>query len=402
MLPSSSELETAAQLHRWTAERPMARKRARVIAKAFGRVNLTRDAREVIVEALLRAGVTTRPSLLECDREDWVQLIVAQNGDSPRVHWRFLAGPESLIGYETDKRCSVSAWTADRGGHALKGDLVALYATGRLQRYMAIARVCCRPVRNSKVRARIDDREWWTYLQVQPLACTVPRAQVEAQDLAQTERSGLRTPHGSGSNRVGDAVAGEAFDFLVDGDANATATLQRWRTGSGDWPKHLDLEELKLADWAPPERSASEEMRLSRQIAAHLVKTGKFRYLRAEDRVGADRGGDDPARLSLEHRIRDAAGTGSIDVLLVDLRHRTALLAIEVKLRATLAPHRNPVPQIVRYGAALKQRDGGSWSVGTLVVAEHFADAVIDEAERHEIDRRQCSPKRGHLSPPLG
>ena len=58
--------------------------------------------------------------------------------------------------------------------------------------------------------------------------------------------------------------------------------------------------------------------------------------------------------------------------------------------------------QIIRYRAALQRRDGERWSIGTLVVAEYFADAVIDEAQRHGIDHRRCSPTQGRLSPPLG
>lgn len=370
MRPSPSDLEAAADLRRWTDERTSARKRARTLAAEFGRTNLTRDAREVIRETLLQAGLTTRPSLLDCGRDDWLQLVSqgrkrsTDTGRTPPAHWRFLAGPESLIAYETDKRRSVAAWTADRSGQAARGDLVALYATGRLQRYMAIARVCCRPVENAKAHPRRRDREWWTYLQTQPLARTIPRAELESQGFAQSEGSGLKTPRGSGSNRISDAVAGEAFDFLVHGDAGSADTLRRWRAGSGAWPKGLDVEELQWADWERPERKSPEELLLSEQIAAHLVKTGAFRYVRPDDDVGPDRrGAGNAARLSLEHPIRDDAGKGRIDVLLVDQRRPQTLLAIEVKLRATLAPNRNPVPQIIRYRAALQQRDGDRWNI---------------------------------------
>ncbi len=133
-------------------------------------------------------------------------------------------------------------------------DLVVLYATGRLQRYMAIARVCHRPTQNDKVRRRRADREWWTYLQVQPLERTVPRAEVEAQRIARVERSGVGTPTGSRSNRIAPAIADELLDFLVSGDGRASATLKSWRRGTGAWARHLDAAELRWAEWTPPDR----------------------------------------------------------------------------------------------------------------------------------------------------
>src|SRR4051812_48570099 len=175
----------ATALRAWAEGRNFARKRARVIAREFGRTSLTRNARVVMDEALRGAGVLTRPSLLDCDREDLVELIVDAPPDWATTHWRFLAGPDSTMQFEVDKRRTYGAWTADQGGHASKGDLVALYATGRIQAYVAIGRICCDPVQNDKVRRRIADRDWWTFVQWQPLVQSVPRAIVESQPFAQ-------------------------------------------------------------------------------------------------------------------------------------------------------------------------------------------------------------------------
>jgi hypothetical protein len=402
MAASRSDIEAALELRRWAEERHTPRKRAKTIAAVFGRTNFTRQARDAMDQALDAVGVSTAPSLIECHRDDWLALaleaVPRRSLKLPRVHWRFVAGPESLMAYELDKRRTVAAWTADRSGKARRGDLVALYATGRLQSYMGIARVCCKPVQNVEVSRRVADREWWTYLQIQPLRRTVPRGEVEAQGFSQRAGSGLQTPSGARSNRVADEIAEEAFDFLVGGDGGARETLKRWRAGQGAWPRALGVRDLRDADWNRPERSSPQELLLSRQIAKRLVASGRFRYVRDDDGLGtASARANDPTRLSLEHPIQDAAGRGRIDILLVDTQRPRTLLVIEVKLHATLAPGRDPIPQLIRYCNALTQEVGGRWTARPLIVAERLAEAVKLNADAHGIAYRSCSPKRGEL-----
>src|SRR5688572_2768353 len=99
-----SDLEAAKRLRAWADGKPLAQKKARVIAREFGRTALTQHARTVMDDALRQAGVLTRPSLLECDRETVVQLIVDGQAQWQRTHWRFLAGPDSAMQFEVDKR----------------------------------------------------------------------------------------------------------------------------------------------------------------------------------------------------------------------------------------------------------------------------------------------------------
>ncbi len=306
--------------------------------------------------------------------------------------WRFVAGPESLLYYERDGRPNVTPWTADRAGAVEKGDIVLLYAKGSMQRYVAVARVCCAPAQNSRARRRIADREWWTYLQVQPLARSVERVIVEAQKFA-GPGSGLQTPRGGQANRVSPDSGGEALDFMVADDPVAAKRLESWRPGGrGPWPRNLDLEELERSDWSPPEAQLQEEVILCRKLADQLVRSGDFRYLQMSDGVGN--------ALSLEHLIRDAAGRGRIDVLLVDQRTtKPTLILIEAKLRAT--PSWNPVPQAVRYRACLTDRDGGSWTIRAVVVAESFHDLVLEQATASGIEHRHCSRARGTVRPSL-
>jgi hypothetical protein len=80
MSASGSDLEAAVKLRAWAESRAVARKRARTLAGAFGRVNLTKDVRKRLASALEAAGLETQPSLLTCDRDDWLVLMVV--GDS--------------------------------------------------------------------------------------------------------------------------------------------------------------------------------------------------------------------------------------------------------------------------------------------------------------------------------
>jgi len=150
-----------------------------------------------------------------------------------------------------------------------------------------------------------------------------------------------------------------------------------WIAGRGRYPPELATEELRWAEWERPAKSTPAELLLSAQIAERLVKTKQFRYLAAADMANPR---------SLEHPIRDLAGAGRVDILLVDLRRMSpTLLGVEVKLRASLAPANNPIPQITRYHAALVDRYSPCWAVETLIVAEHFGDAVIREAAQKGI-----------------
>lgn len=89
---------------------------------------------------------------------------------------------------------------------------------------------------------------------------------------------------------------------------------------------------------------------------------------------------------------------GCIDILLVDTRvHEPTLLAVEVKLRATPAGSRNPIPQIIRYRDALQQRNGADWKVRVLLVAGHFSDLTVDEAQAHDLPLTTCNPATGRL-----
>lgn len=306
--------------------------------------------------------------------------------------WRFVAGPESLYYYERDQRPNVTPWTVDRAGTARKGDLVLLYAKGSMQRYVAIARICCAPQQNSRARRRIADRDWWAYLQVQPLARSIDRTELEEQPFAKSG-SGLLTPRGGQANRVHDDVADAALDFVVAHDPRAAERLRSWQSGGGGrYPANLDLDELAWSDWSPPEAQRQEEVKLCQRIADQLVRSGDFRRLVVADGVGNG--------ASLEHPIRDVAGHGRIDILLVDVREKSpTLVVIEVKLRAR--PSWNPVPQAMRYRACLEERDGPRWRIRSVVVAEHFHDLVVQQAQDAGIEHRTCTRAGGKLQRPL-
>ena len=64
MTVSGSDLAAAVKLRHWVDDRSRARKRARLVAKCFGRTKLTERARSDIEAALLAAGVEATPSIL--------------------------------------------------------------------------------------------------------------------------------------------------------------------------------------------------------------------------------------------------------------------------------------------------------------------------------------------------
>jgi hypothetical protein len=76
MTASRADLEAAIELRQWTEVRSAGRRRARSVAAEFGRVHLTQQARKRIDEALRAAGIETEPSILDCDRDDWLRLVV--------------------------------------------------------------------------------------------------------------------------------------------------------------------------------------------------------------------------------------------------------------------------------------------------------------------------------------
>jgi hypothetical protein len=311
--------------------------------------------------------------------------------------WRILAGPESTLQYTQNARRELAIWTADRSGKMRRGDVVLLYGTKRLQEYVAVARACCDPVQNDRAQRLRKNREWWTYLQVQPLHTPLPRERIQSEDFAQIDGSGLNTPSGSRSNRVSDAAFDGFQSVLAGHDRRAADQLSKWRSGGGRYPRSLDIEELRWAEWEAPAARKQEELLLSQRIAARLVKTRGVRYLTPGDRPETSVG---PVR-SLEHPIQDAAGAGRVDVVLVDDRLETpTLLAIEVKLRASLAPGRNPIPQAIRYRAALELAYGAGWTVRPLIVAEHFHVAVLEDAEAKGLEHRICK-RSGKLDQPV-
>lgn len=292
-------------------------------------------------------------------------------------------------------------WTADRSGRMQRGDVVLMYATKRLQSYVAVARVCCDPVQNDRAQRLKKNRQWWTYMQVQPLRSEIDRGAVESAPFAQDAGCGLKTPAGSRVNVVSPSARDGFAVLLLEHDPKTAKRLNKWLAARGRYPRGLDLEELRWADWTPPATSSPQELKLSRRIAEQLVKTREFRYLTAKD-VAVSRVARDVADLSLEHPIRDLAGRGRVDILLIDLRRSApTLLAIEVKIRASLAPGRNPIPQIIRYREVLTADYGAAWKIETLLVAEHFHDAVIEEASQRGLDYRVCSRRTGRLQRPV-
>ena len=81
MPPSRDDLEAAIELRQWAEARATGRRRARSVAAVFGQTRLTRNTRKRIDEALRAAGIETTPSIIDCDRDDWLRLEVA--GERP-------------------------------------------------------------------------------------------------------------------------------------------------------------------------------------------------------------------------------------------------------------------------------------------------------------------------------
>jgi hypothetical protein len=79
----ASDMTAAAELRDWVCDRTRARRRARVVAAAFGRAELTARARSDIETALLAVGVDATPSLATCAREDWLDLVARQPPTAP-------------------------------------------------------------------------------------------------------------------------------------------------------------------------------------------------------------------------------------------------------------------------------------------------------------------------------
>jgi hypothetical protein len=71
-------MTAAAELRGWVCDRKRARRRAGVVAAAFGRAKLTARARSDIEAALLAVGVEATPSLAKRAREDWLDVVARE------------------------------------------------------------------------------------------------------------------------------------------------------------------------------------------------------------------------------------------------------------------------------------------------------------------------------------
>ena len=316
--------------------------------------------------------------------------------------WRFSARPnstEGLVG--SGERLAI--WTTDRAGNAARGDLVLLYASHEIGEYVAIGRLATDARMNRRARRRIKDREGWAYLQIRPFRRGIPEREISTLRAA-VGGSGILTPTGHRANRVSAAAAPQVLDHLAAADLGIKGVLADWRRRRGDYPadRELDLEELEWSDLGVDERQRQEELLLSQRIAKHLTRRGsRYRYLEpgelGDRKPRRDRG---PEQYSLEHHV---GGRERVDVLLVDADALAAgqrrLLAIEVKVRASIAVGRNPVPQIEYYRGRLEELYPG-WSVETRVVARRFQDAVLEDARAAGVPHH-VAQANGRLSPTL-
>lgn len=320
--------------------------------------------------------------------------------DNTVTAWRLAAGPDSVEQFIGARRATIGAWTADRSGKIARGDVVLIYGTQKLQCYAAIARVASAPVQNDRGQRLKKNRRWWMWLQILPLANPIPRGLVERQAFAQVAGCGLMRPQGASCHRVSpDAISGFA-KLMRRHDEAAAARLDEWLAGRGRYPRGLDIEELREADWSPPPRVSPEERLLSMRIAERLNRQRGLRFLREGEAVFPRRG-DDPARFSLEHPMQDHIGRGFADIVMVDERgSKRALIVIETKIRATLALAQNPL-KVQGYADALKQDYGRSWAVRPVIVAEHFAASLLEEAKRQKIEHHEVDRRTGRLKPSL-
>lgn len=309
--------------------------------------------------------------------------------------WRIVAGPESAGQFVSLRRATVGAWTADTGGRMRHGDVAVVYGTDPLQSYVAIARVCGDPVQNDKVHHLRKRREWWVYLQIQPLALPLRRDRVEAHPWTRPKGSGLKTPVGPRAHRVDPLAAEGLTDLIADLDQHSAERLAAWRAGRGRYPTAvLDPEELRYATWAGRQTRPQRELILRDKILTRLTKGSRYRPLTWEELGRAATKRPTPAT---ECPIVDAFGrTGAIDIALVDnAARKPTVLIIEVKLHARLAP--NPVPQVLRYQAALAAQMPNH-TIRPAIVAGSFADPVLTQAERHGIITRRVGESSGRLS----
>jgi hypothetical protein len=76
---SREDLEAGVKLRAWVEARPVARKRARSVATAFGWTRLTRKARTAIAAVARAVGLEFDPSITTCDADDWV--VITSVGD---------------------------------------------------------------------------------------------------------------------------------------------------------------------------------------------------------------------------------------------------------------------------------------------------------------------------------
>ncbi len=314
--------------------------------------------------------------------------------------WRLAAGPDSVEQFVGARRATVGQWTADTHGRMRRGDVVLLYGTETLQCYAAVARVASDPVENSRAQRLKKNRRWWVWLQIQPLQKVIPRHDVEVKRFAEGERSGLKRPQGASAHLVSpDAIEG-FLGFLGTRDEVAARKLEEWLDGRGRYPRDIDEDELRDADWSPPQRRTPIELQLSRDIAAKLNRQKGLRYL-TEQEAQFSRRGDDPARFSREHPMVDHEGPGRADIVMVDeRREKPTLIVIEVKIKASLAMGRNPL-KVANYADALAKAYGRSWAVRPVIVAQHFAPSLLREAAKAKIEHRTVNSAGKLQGPPL-
>jgi hypothetical protein len=103
------DFETAAALRRWVEARvrggKVARKRAHSVVGQFGWQRLSKSVRRSANELLLTVGVKADPSLLNCERDDWLRLTVI---GEPIIS---TATPTQLIAYHSHN------WAGGDMGH---------------------------------------------------------------------------------------------------------------------------------------------------------------------------------------------------------------------------------------------------------------------------------------------
>lgn len=116
----------------------------------------------------------------------------------------------------------------------------------------------------------------------------------------------------------------------------------------------LDLEELRYADWARPERRPQRELLLARSIHRRIARA-PWRDPHGDD------GLPDGSR-ALEHHLLAEPHPPRADVLLV---HRTKPELLLIECVEALRPEQ-PLPQLARCRRILEEHLGADWTIGPL------------------------------------